>query len=1113
MKIHIYLLIFLLFMMDETPAQSIQPRFNLIMGSNGVSLGKINGITRDRQGIMWFSDQDNHCITRYDGTLMTRFSYDPKSPNALGGGYPECIFADSTGIIWIGFTGMGLDRFDPETNHFTHFKHQPNDSESLANNVVSALLVDHLGNLWVGTDGGLDLLDQKTGKFKHYRNQLNDSTSLSYNEVRAIYEDHEGRLWVGTANQWTNNNKGGLNLFHPETNRFTRYLNDPKNPHSLINNKVRSIFEDSRGNFWVGTGGDGLHTMDRKAGTFERHTYNPAHPDQLSRPPLGDTFDHITFITEDAGGAIWIGTLENGLNRYDTGTKKITHYGNNSDGSGTFRDNSGWWANASKDGLIWISTQEAHLYRVDIFTNYFPGLETGVGGINTFYQEEPDVLWLSTNNGLIRKDIREGTFRRFTNKSTDPGNTRINTIYGIIKDKQGQFLINTLGGIYRFNPNTGIFTQFEVDSGIKFSILNHNGCLLYQDSRSNLWFGTGEALHFLDRGTGKYIRYNNVSIDSSSLRWVPAVFMLEEENGLWMGTYYAGLNRLNRQTGKFRHYLSVAYTSSIYRDFKGIIWVGTGNGLYRYNQQSDTFSIFGGGNAGIKIDNVSSMIGDDQDNLWIASPSGIFRINQRRDQIVRYDRKNGVDPEYLNSYLISYKGKDGKIFFSTPYGYYAFDPGKLRIPTGAGKIEFTDLWLKGIKVSAGPDGPLPESVSRLKEIHLAHDQNIFSIGFTATDYGDPLDKTFYYKLENYEEDWRPSGVEERAYYFNVPPGKYHFSVKAANSMNGAWSEKYISIIIDPPWWSTWWAYSFYILLFLVLTWSIHRIQKSRVIRAEREKTRTRELAQAKEIEKAYGELKTTQAQLIQSEKMASLGELTAGIAHEIQNPLNFVNNFSEVNEELLNEMKEEMGKGNMDQAKNIANEIIVNQQKISRHGGRAGDIVKGMLQHSQASAGQKELTDLNALADEFLKLSYHGFRAKENGFRATIHTDLDKSIEKINIIPQDIGRVLLNLYNNAFYAVAERKKQLQDGYEPTVEVTTKKKDNIIELTVRDNGNGIPPIVVAKIFQPFYTTKPAGQGTGLGLSLSYDIIKAHGGIIKALGREGEGAEFLVQIPLF
>jgi two-component system, NtrC family, sensor kinase len=270
--------------------------------------------------------------------------------------------------------------------------------------------------------------------------------------------------------------------------------------------------------------------------------------------------------------------------------------------------------------------------------------------------------------------------------------------------------------------------------------------------------------------------------------------------------------------------------------------------------------------------------------------------------------------------------------------------------------------------------------------------------------------------------------------------------------------------------------------------------------------------QKEKVESTLKALESTQAQLIQSEKMASLGELTAGIAHEIQNPLNFVNNFSEVNEELLNEMKDEIDKGNIDQAKNIANSLIINQQKISRHGSRAGAIVKGMLQHSQNSTGQKELTDLNALTDEYLKLSYHGFRAKENGFTANIKTDFDRNIGKINIIPQDIGRVLLNLYNNAFYAVAERKKQLDGAYESTVEVSLKKKDNMIEITVRDNGNGIPQKVVDKIFQPFFTTKPTGQGTGLGLSLSYDIVKAHGGTIEVQTKEGEFTEFTIRLAV-
>jgi len=293
------------------------------------------------------------------------------------------------------------------------------------------------------------------------------------------------------------------------------------------------------------------------------------------------------------------------------------------------------------------------------------------------------------------------------------------------------------------------------------------------------------------------------------------------------------------------------------------------------------------------------------------------------------------------------------------------------------------------------------------------------------------------------------------------------------------------------------------------------------------KERTSELTLQKEaLERTLNELRSTQTQLIHSEKMASLGELTAGIAHEIQNPLNFVNNFSEVSVELLNEMKAELKNGNTDDAVYITDDIIHNLEKIIFHGKRADSIVKGMLQHSRKSTGQKEPTDINSMADEYLRLSYHGLRAKDKSFNAKLHTDFDKSIGKINVIPQDIDRVLLNLYNNAFYSVTEKKKALSDisaasvnhgpsvaAYEPTVSVVTRKWGRKVEIHVKDNGNGIPEEALDKIFQPFFTTKPTGEGTGLGLSLSYDIVtKGHGGDLKVKTKEGEGAEFIIILPV-
>jgi len=311
----------------------------------------------------------------------------------------------------------------------------------------------------------------------------------------------------------------------------------------------------------------------------------------------------------------------------------------------------------------------------------------------------------------------------------------------------------------------------------------------------------------------------------------------------------------------------------------------------------------------------------------------------------------------------------------------------------------------------------------------------------------------------------------------------------------------------------------YLLLFVIaivliaafLLWRNSRSRKKALNLIKEQKKQTD--FQKDAAEQALHQLKQTQTQLIQTEKMASLGELTAGIAHEIQNPLNFVNNFSEVNKEMIDELEEELKKGNIEEALAIAADIKGNQEKINHHGKRAEFIVKGMLEHSRTGTGEKQLTSINVLAEEFLKLSYHGLRAKDKAFNAELITSFDEHLPKINIAAQDIGRVLLNLFNNAFYTVNQKKKTAGPDYKPEVTVTTSTEKNNLIIKVKDNGNGIPDAIKEKIMQPFFTTKPTGEGTGLGLSLSYDIVvKGHGGSIKVDSVEGEGSEFIITLSL-
>ena len=573
----------------------------------------------------------------------------------------------------------------------------------------------------------------------------------------------------------------------------------------------------------------------------------------------------------------------------------------------------------------------------------------------------------------------------------------------------------------------------------------------------------------------------------------------------------------------------------LYQDSEDVLWAGTLIGLYKYNANIDDFIPFTTPGLAANIPQVYSIVEDNQKNLWLTTSNNIVRINPERTETSVFDQNYGVGQDAFN-FFAGYKKNNGEIYFGDATGYFSFFPdeilGNLKTP----EIIFTDFHLSDKKLIPGDGGPLNENLNTQKEIKLQYNQNVFSIDFTIADYANPAQNRLTYYLENYDIKWRDANAEHKAYYFNVPPGKYVFHLKGVNSY-GVWAEKSINIIIMPPWYRTLLAYGIYALLFILIVFSFDRIMRRRIVQRERQKTQERELAQAKEIEKAYTELKATQSQLIQAEKMASLGELTAGIAHEIQNPLNFVNNFSEVNNELLDDLKEAIAKNDQAEIEAIFKDLKENESKVTSHGKRAESIVKGMLMHSRGSSGQKEPTDINALADEYLRLSYHGFRAKDKSFNADFKLEADESLPKIEVAPQDIGRVLLNLINNAFYAVDKRAKELtpqppegglrkaQNKYKPTVIVSTasfippsgddRPDESVgrggVNITVKDNGSGIPSSIKEKIFQPFFTTKPTGSGTGLGLSLSYDIVKAHGGEITVSSKENEGTEFIIHLP--
>ena len=1077
------------------------------------STGWITGFTQDSSGYMWFSSAGGG-VFRYDGYTITDLKNQPTNPNSISSDRVECVAAGKNGVIWFGNFASGVDRFDSEKGRFKNFRNEINNKSSLINDTITALLVDHEGNLWIGTANGLDRYDEKEDRFIHYPHDEKNPSSISHNVVRTLYEDRNGVLWVGTGTPFDNGRitkQGGLNKFDKQTGRFTRYMHDDNDPTTLADNRVRAIFEDSRGILWVGTAGDGLHTMDREKGKFERHFYDPKFPEKLSRPALTQRFDwaddHITFINEDVTGAIVIGTFGAGLSRYDPQTKKIERYNNFSDSAANNR--LCWWTFKSRDNILWLSTWLGGVYKLNPLSKkfFFQSFDQRVFNVS---QLSPGIFWFSGPNGLIHENqkINKREIYKCDTLRTVANDRMI--MLALAPDKAGNVWIGTVdGNIFQFEKDAKRFKDYNRDKSLQES--DRHIFSLCVDKNDNLWIGSETGLEYLDTKSG-HLTYYNGNNKQASPRHIFNV--IEDRNGnIWTASFLeGGVNLLNKQTGQFENYLgNKGITSRLFEDEKGDIWAGTNEGLYRKEWGRQEFILFP--NLELSQCLVGGIIEDYRKNLWVITTIGFFKIDPGRNRVSRFGKIHGFNEDQVGENIFLGIGANGKdILGFLDQGHFSVNPDDLIADATPPQVHIYGFSITNTNSKQGTGRNVSGyTLDVEKKIILNYNENSFSFEITPIHFSSPTDNKAEYMLNNYDPEWRVSEVGQKAYYFNIPAGKYTLKIRAYN-LNGVMSEKDIVIIINPPWWRTWWAYTLYAAIFILASFIVNRIIRNRILEKERSKNREKELEHAKEIEKAYHELKLTQAQLIQSEKMASLGELTAGIAHEIQNPLNFVNNFSEVNTELLAEMNDEIGKGNYDEVKTIAKNVTDNHQKINLHGKRADSIVKGMLQHSRSSSGVKEPTNINALADEYLRIAYHGLRAKDKSFNATMKTDFDASIGRINIIPQDFGRVLVNLINNAFYAVKEKAKQNMAGYEPTVLVSTKKLNDKVEVRVIDNGNGIPHNVLDKIFQPFFTTKSTGQGTGLGLSLAYDIVKAHGGEIKVETKQGEGSEFLIRLPL-
>ncbi len=1085
----------------------------------GLPSNWIRDIAQDKNGYLWLATEAG--LSRYDGYSFKTFSHLRDDSTSLSSDNTSHVITDFNEDLWIA-TANALNRYDAEMNRFYRYSHSPDDSLSLPSGVITSLYQTRNGTLWVGmSTGELASFNNTTGHFT--RHPLNRSRYLPSAQgtytVTSLTEDSSGRLYVGIAG-------GGIHVLDSETGQsLDHWVNDPTDPESIPNNLISALFVDRDDVLWVG--------------------YRVRLPTQVYSPEIG---------------------MEAGLLRrfLKTGETRVYTY------KGARQP--AWWILLSdirqtRDGVVWVTNSAGNVMSLarylpesDSFQlyNYEAGNPNSLpwSYATSLYEDKDGILWVGTSRGLAKSDRSRLQLDAFTAVQNDPFDL-LNLHYGILEVRNNVFWFNNDGlEAYEWNRTTGTTRSLPFDGSIMMpdtrgtntgrqaGIFDGNRTVWFNSSTNVLTsidvvtlettplFPTNPTIRSSTLLTMKMMpdsvlwvstsdgvkEYDPISKNVTQLQVNATLNLIEigptgtiwamDFNGLLDSTSTLRGNLLGRMDQNANQFRPITITPQ-YRDFLaqgivhwfiesrgGTLWFGRNDGLLRYVPSTDTFTLFDK-SKGLSYYNVYTIIEDAAGVLWITTEHSISRFDPKTERFRHFDKEDGLRPFRMNRGS-AFLRKNGEILFGGVGGVNIFNPAAIRDLSTEPRILITDVNVAGKPHQKNGD------------ITIDWDDNEIEIEYVSVNFRNANRTTYSYKLEGYHTDWVDAGTRRIIQFTNLPPNQYTLLVNAMNA-DGLVSQTpaSLSIRILPPWWRTWWAYGFYTLIFAGFVYWVNDTQRRRVIRKEREDAREKELAQAKEIELAYKNLKSAQAQLVQQEKLASLGQLTAGIAHEIKNPLNFVNNFSEVSLEMIDEAMDEARQvGENPHAQEtiaILTDVKSNLTKIHEHGSRADGIVKSMLMHSRGGTGSPEPTDLNGLVREYVNLAFHGMRAGKHAINVDIDLDLDESVGQVPLIAEDFSRVILNLCNNSFDALRDKSEGISDKseeFKAKLSVRTKRDGTSVTIEIEDNGVGIPDDIKDKILQPFFTTKKGTQGTGLGLSITHDIIKAHGGSLAIQSKPGQ-----------
>ncbi len=1003
----------------------------------------------------------------------------------------DVIHRDKTGMLWVATHSGGINRYDPATHTLTHYR-QAGDPKSLSSNFVLSFNEDHQGILWFGTEGaGLNKVVPSYSRFRLY-----GAKEISANNgVRSLYQENKDTLWIGTFS-------GQLFRMDPATGNIERFSDTKPAPDGLWGNPVESVFKDREGMLWVGQQ-RGLYRIDPVRMSHRKFTVDAANPDSLSN-------SNIEFIRQTDDQHLWIGTWGGGLDLYDFKTKRFRSFQHDPSDPKTLSDNMLMQMYTDHRGILWFGTQNGGLDRFDkkteTFTTYLDG-----EGIFQIYEDSSNRFWITTlTDGLFLLDRNTGKTIHYTTEDGLPNNV----VPGIMQDKQGLLWLATSGGVARFDPETKTFITYDEADGMNNYPVIQQAVIKGIDGRMFIGGPKGVTVinpqDFKPNPNPPVTAIIGLHVFEDAF---PLPFNREEQitlnyNQNELTFDYAGLHFANPSRNRYTYRLE-GYDKN---------WINAGTERrVKYTNLSPgtyTFKVKSSNSDGVWDKKGTSLTIKILPPWWQTTAAYIIyallviafilllnRFLRRRLVAKERERTRELELEQAREAL----------------QHASLDRVRAEIAsmrTAKDLERITPLiWreLKALEVPFIRCGIfIIDEDNAVTHVYLTTPEGkslgVLNLSFNANELTTNTVK-YWRKKDVYKEHWDKQGfinwtksmmqlgqVQNAETYqgSSAPPESLYLHFVPFTQ--GMLYVGDVSPLTDEK-------------LDLVKTLA----EAFSIAYARYEDFKNIEEAKNK-IEITLNELKAAQAQLVHSEKMASLGELTAGIAHEIKNPLNFVNNFSEVSSELLDEIKTGLKNKNEEEVGELLDDLKQNLEKINQHGKRADSIVKGMLLHSRGTSGDKTLTDINDLLEQYINLAYHGMRAQDKEFNITIEKDYDKTLKKINVVPQDISRAFLNIINNACYAANEKKKITGDNFQPTLRVSTKNLKDKVEIRIADNGNGVPDKIKDKIFQPFFTTKPTGEGTGLGLSLSYDIVvKQHDGEIKVETKEGEGSLFIIMLP--